>query len=270
MRHTYLNPRWRKVLADLWDNRTRTILVVSSIAVGVFSIGMIITAHAILDNDIDFSYAEAEPANIDIVTNLFDDDFVRVIERVEGVEKVEGRRMFGVQASNDGEYWQGLNVIAVDDFETMEFHLLEPIRGERFPGRREVVVTENFMINAGFETGDTIQIEMPDGEIHALPLVGVVNDQVTDVGDVTAVPKLYILRETLLLLGVTDDFNHLYIQVEGAGSDRPSSTRSATAWRTGSNATGGSHSKPAPALQRNIPSPGPSWRSWGCSGCWAG
>jgi hypothetical protein len=57
-----LKPRWRKVLADLWDNKTRTLLVVSSIAVGVFSIGMIITAYAIMDNDIDVSYAAAEPA----------------------------------------------------------------------------------------------------------------------------------------------------------------------------------------------------------------
>ena len=34
-------PRWRKVLRDLWSNKTRTILVVLSIAVGVFAVGMI-------------------------------------------------------------------------------------------------------------------------------------------------------------------------------------------------------------------------------------
>jgi putative ABC transport system permease protein len=30
-----LRPRWRKVLRDLWSNKTRTLLVVLSIAVGV-------------------------------------------------------------------------------------------------------------------------------------------------------------------------------------------------------------------------------------------
>jgi putative ABC transport system permease protein len=214
-----IKPRWRKVFADLWDNKTRTFLVVSSIAVGVFSIGMIITAYAIMDNDVDVSYAAAGPANIDITTDRFDDDFIRVIERVEGVAAVEGRRMFGVQATSDGEFWQGLNLIAVDDFEASEFHLLEPLRGALFPGRREMVVTENFMISARFDPGDTIEFEMPGGEIYALPLVGVVNDQVTDIGDVTAVPKLYITRETLNSLGLTDEFNHLYIRVEGDGSD---------------------------------------------------
>ena len=36
-----LRPRWRKVLRDLWSNKTRTLLVVLSIAVGVFAIGMV-------------------------------------------------------------------------------------------------------------------------------------------------------------------------------------------------------------------------------------
>ena len=34
-------PRWSKVLSDLWDSKFRTILVVASIAVGVFAIGVI-------------------------------------------------------------------------------------------------------------------------------------------------------------------------------------------------------------------------------------
>ena len=37
-----LRPRWHKVLRDLWGNKVRTILVVLSIAIGVFAIGMII------------------------------------------------------------------------------------------------------------------------------------------------------------------------------------------------------------------------------------
>ena len=216
----FLKPRWRKVVADLWDNKTRTLLVVSSIAVGVFSLGMIMTTYAIMDNDVNVSYETHKPANIDITTDLFDDDFIRIIERVDGVEHVEGRRIFRVQATNDGEFWQPLNIIAVDNFDTYNTHLLEPMRGELYPGRREVVVTENFMINAHYEVGDVIEVEMPNGDTYQLPLVGVVNDQVTDIGDVTAVPNLYLTRETLKSLGLTDDFNHLYIQVEGDGSDQ--------------------------------------------------
>jgi len=212
-------PRWSKVISDLWDNKTRTLLVVSSIAVGVFSIGMIMTAYAILGNDMSASFAAQNPTNIVITTDLFDDDFIRVIERVEGVARVEGRRTISVRSTNNGVFWQSLKIIAVDNFKTMETNLLSTIDGTQYPDIREMVVTENFMIISGYKVGDMIKVELPDGSTHILPLVGIVNDQVTDSGDVTAVPNLYIGRETLSSLGLSDNFNRLNIQVIGDGGD---------------------------------------------------
>ncbi len=54
------------MLTDLWEDKTRTSLVVASIAVGVFAIGMIITAFVILKADINHSYASVNPPNIQI------------------------------------------------------------------------------------------------------------------------------------------------------------------------------------------------------------
>ena len=52
-----LKPRWIKVFSDLWVDKNRTGLVVASIAVGVFAIGMIVTAYMILKDDINISFA---------------------------------------------------------------------------------------------------------------------------------------------------------------------------------------------------------------------
>ena len=112
----FLRPRWSKVLADLKDSKMRTVLVVASIAVGVFSIGMIISAYTILDADIDGSYAAAAPVNIEIWMDPFEEDFVRVIERIPGVAAAEGRQITAVRTSNDGAEWQNLNLIGVTDF----------------------------------------------------------------------------------------------------------------------------------------------------------
>ena len=93
-----LKPRWSKVFTDLWDDKTRTGLVVASIAVGVFAIGMIITAYVILGEDINRSYAAVNPPNIEVSTDPFDKDFVHVIEKIPGVEEAEGRRIMQVRA----------------------------------------------------------------------------------------------------------------------------------------------------------------------------
>ena len=59
-----LKPRWRKVLADLWEDKVRSALVIVSIAVGVFVVGMIAGSYVIISVDMNSSYASANPANI--------------------------------------------------------------------------------------------------------------------------------------------------------------------------------------------------------------
>jgi len=50
-----LSPRWRKVLRDLWHNKPRTVIVVLSIAVGVFAVGMIASTQIMMSNDLSVS-----------------------------------------------------------------------------------------------------------------------------------------------------------------------------------------------------------------------
>ena len=122
------------MLSDLWGDRTRTALVVASIAVGVFAVGMIITAFVILSEDINYTYASANPANIEIWTDPFHEDFVRVIEKTPGVENVEGRRVMTVRAKKGDENWQELALVGVPDFEKSRINKLATIDGTRFPG----------------------------------------------------------------------------------------------------------------------------------------
>ena len=77
-----LRPRWSKVVSDLWGNKFRTLLVVASITVGVFAIGMIATAYTVLSQDIDLSFELTNPANIEISTDPFDQNFLNGIEQV--------------------------------------------------------------------------------------------------------------------------------------------------------------------------------------------
>nr|MBC8497220.1 ABC transporter permease [Chloroflexota bacterium] len=215
-----LKPRWSKVRADLWDNKMRTLLVVASIAVGVFSIGMIVSAYVIIAEDIDHSYALASPVNIEIWTDPFFDDFVNVIEHLPGVAAAEGRQITSIRASIDGLEWQDLELIAITDFEILSMNQLVTLSGTQFPGRRELLVSADFMADSGFQVGDQIQIELANGDIHTLPLVGIVGDQVTDAGDFTADPKVYVTMETLESLGMPKQYNRLFVRISGDGSEK--------------------------------------------------
>jgi len=77
-----LKPRLSKIFSDLWDDKVRTTLVVASISVGVFALGMVISAYAILDTDVSHSYASINPPNIEIWTDPFDDNLVHSLPAV--------------------------------------------------------------------------------------------------------------------------------------------------------------------------------------------
>ena len=216
---SFLRPRWRKVLADLWDNKMRTVMVVASIAVGAFAVGTITTAYVILSEDINASYASARPANIEILTDPFDDDLIHSVEKVPGVAIAEGRYFLGVRAGFDGETWQTLDLVAYEDFEEPAINLLAPIEGASVPGDRELLIGQDQFKDTGFQVGDVLQVQLPDDTIRIMPVVGLVRDQTTGVGDFLAPPLGYVTLDTLEWLGQGEKYNRLHVTVSGDSND---------------------------------------------------
>lgn len=213
-----LKPRWSKVFTDLWNDQTRTRLVVTSIAVGVFVIGMIISAYVILSEDVNRSYAAVNPPNIEVWTDPFDENLVQTIQKMPGVDEVEGRRLIVIRARRAAEDWQDLTLVGVSGFESNINHRT-PIEGVQFAGKDEVVITQDLMHTTGFHSGDKLEIELPDGSNHFVKVAGLVTDQTTSTPDPTATNYAFITLKTLSSFGLADYFNQLHITVEGDGRD---------------------------------------------------
>lgn len=137
-----MRPRWIKVFHDLWDNKARTLLVVFSIAVGVFSIGVIAGAYEIISNDMSVSYAANNPANIEIRTSNFDADMLASIRNMDGVLEAEGRRVanFRVKTTDD-EHWVTLDVMALESFSESRVNLRVPVSGVSEPQEDETCIS---------------------------------------------------------------------------------------------------------------------------------
>ena len=83
-----ISSRWYKVLNDLWGHKLRTILIVLSIAVGLFAVGMIVSSRSILSTELAKSYAAINPSSGVVRTlELFDDDFVRSVRAMKDVRR---------------------------------------------------------------------------------------------------------------------------------------------------------------------------------------
>ena len=210
-----MRPRWHKVLSDLWDNKLRTLLVVASIAVGVFSIGMIAGAYEIISHDMGASYASANPANIDMRTENFDQPLLESINNLDGVNQAEGRRFFSVRTRTPGGEWSNLDLVAINDFTDTHINLLLPVQGSPIPEDKQVILESKALDNLSVKVGDPLEFQLPNGNVKTMTVVGIVQDQTTGAGDFLAPPLAYVTRDTLPWLGQPNDYNRLLVTVTG-------------------------------------------------------
>ncbi len=215
-----MKPRWRKVLHDLIDNKGRTLLVVFSIAVGVFSIGVIAGAYQIISNDMSISYAANQPANVDMRISNFDDDVLTSIRNQKNVKDAEARRVFNMRVRVPGtEKWTTLDMVAFESFENNTINLLKPLEGVTVPGKREVLIETDVLQNLDVGLGGLLEFQLPDGSSKILPVVGIVQDTAAGAGDFLADPFAYITMDTLQYLGQPKLYNRGLVTVEGNDDD---------------------------------------------------
>jgi putative ABC transport system permease protein len=214
-----IRPRWRKVLSDLWDNKLRTLLVVASIAVGVFSIGMIAGAYKIISQDMGASYASANPANIDMRTDPFDQNLLDSLNNLNGVKEAEGRRFFSVRTRIPGGNWINIDLVAINNFHDIKINLLKPLQGNPIPADKQVILESKVLNHLAVKVGDTLEFQLPNGKVKLMTVVGIVQDQTTGAGDFLAPPLGYVTLNTLPWLGQPTDYNRLLVTVNGNSND---------------------------------------------------
>ncbi len=195
-------------------------MVVLSIAVGVFSIGVIAGAYMIISNDMSESYAANVPANIELRMADFDDKVLESIRNSSGVDEAEGRRVFSIRVRVPGTTkWTALDMVAFDDFENNQVNLLTPYEGKSFPGKREVALELGALDHINAKVGGMLEFQLPDGSIKTMPVVGVVQDTAMGAGDFLASPFAYITQDTLQFLQEPQTYNRAYVTVAAESGD---------------------------------------------------
>jgi putative ABC transport system permease protein len=215
-----MKPRWRKVIHDLYDNKGRTLLVVFSIAVGVFSIGVIAGAYAIISNDMSASYAANVPANIEFRMVNFDEDVLTSIQNEKTLKDVEARRVFNMRVRVPGtEKWTTFDMTAFKDYKKNSVNLLTPVEGASVPKKREIVLEKDALDKLDVGAGGNVEIQLPDGSTKILPVVGIVQDTAAGAADFLASPYGYVTLDTLPYLGQPRLYNRVYATVSKGGDD---------------------------------------------------
>ena len=219
-----MSPRWRKVVRDLSGHRFRTLLVVLSIAVGIFAITVVMGGRGILLREFEAVYAESAPPTITFDVDAADETVVRAVERVDGVHAAEGRRTFSMRFTG-GEPsretlsagWDTLQVHALADIATSRIEQTTLEAGRSWPpGPGEVLFERSVNMMSDYEPGALITVETASGHRAVLRVAGLVHDINAFPAHFVAGPTGYVSMETLRLLDEPAQFNNIRVVAEGS------------------------------------------------------
>jgi len=200
-----IGPRWKKVLADLWSNKTRTILVSLSIAVGVFAVGMIAESRERMMRGLSEDYLKSDPFSGVVTTSEpFDEEMLETIRKIDGVAEADANQSVSARLKIGPDRWKSIDLTAIRDFDDIRVGKMWHMRGTWPPDDHEMAIERsalNSTIGHALEFQQTYIIETLDQKRRRIPLTGVVHDLNLPPALFTDTYTAYITEETLEWLG---------------------------------------------------------------------
>ncbi|MCA9982477.1 MAG: hypothetical protein KDD89_16665, partial [Anaerolineales bacterium] len=173
----WFSPRWRKVVRDLWENKLRTLLVVLSISVGVFAVGMISGTQNILMGALDRAYAESNPSHATLISfTTFDQNLVDSIADMPEVATAEARGAVFVRLQTGPDEWQLAQLTIIPDFDDIQLDEVRPESGKWPPEKGEILIERSALGLTQAEVGDTLHLKTPSGKERDVQFVGLAYD----------------------------------------------------------------------------------------------
>src|SRR5512134_194480 len=205
-------PRWYKVIHDLFGNKTRTLLIVLSMAVGLFAIGIILSARSILSEGLARSFAAIYPSSGTVRTiEPFDEDFLESVRSMKDVQEADARRNMAARVEVAPGEWKNISLFVIADYNDIRVNKVASQSGAWPPPEREILIERAALSVIKAQVGDVVRIKLPNDTQREMRIAGVAYDPAQLPAQIDSTPYGYISFDTLEWLGEPYGFNELYV-----------------------------------------------------------
>jgi putative ABC transport system permease protein len=167
--------RYRKTVRDLLQRPGRSCLAVLALAAGVFQIGVILYAYALLRPELTSMYGRTRPASATLTLDAIDDALVDRVRRLPGVAAAEARPVIVARARVGADEYVPAIACVVRDFDAQQLDLFTRDSGAWPPGPGDVLLERTALRVAGVHVGDSLTLRTADGAETRLRVAGTVH-----------------------------------------------------------------------------------------------
>jgi len=222
-----MSSRWKKVWADFWGNKSRAILTILTIGVGVFTVGFSSNLRFYMNESMDSDYLSSSPSEATVYASPMNEDSVKIAREVAGVDAVEGRSTIGAKVIRPGEDDVSIRFTAIENPYDLTVNTLKPVLNENsIPplGDKEVLL-DSSAASLGYEPGNLITVELDDGKLRELRLAGYLHSATSVPLNQGQTATGFVTPDTIVWLGGARNFNALEVSV----AENPTDTEHVTA-----------------------------------------
>lgn len=160
-----MNSYWHKISADLLAHKSRTLLAMSSIAIGIFVVGVLLGMIDLQLGKMDESHRLSHPSHINLILKT-DADFAvaEQIKAIPGVAGVDTLTQFTVRFKTaNNPQWQTGTALFRPDYQAQHYDLMSLLSGS-WPHDNTLALERLSAKFAGLKSGDKIILETANGE----------------------------------------------------------------------------------------------------------
>lgn len=219
------------------SNWVRTCLVILSIAVGIFAVGVVQHLSTVITGEMQRAYAISNGSHATLFTDGVDDDLLATLVKLPQVEAVQGVATLSLKLEVAPGQWEPITVARVPAYAEQQINKLQPVyhldsRNQHnasqssWPGRNQLALERSSLtaegaLPPGLAIGDTVRIEDATGKVRPLVVAGFLYDATGLPITFTGVASGFVDEETFGRLGGATTYNAVNLRVTGTARPVP-------------------------------------------------
>jgi putative ABC transport system permease protein len=156
---------WHKVWYDLWHNKLRTLLVILSIAVGVFALGTTFGMAEQMLPTMDSAHQSSQPshATLQLIQPVARDTLL-ALRKIPGLENIEALNLIQIRWKKHHEdEWRVGALLQRDDYAAQTYDVVQ-LKAGSWPLEQGLSIERMHSPFYGIDIGDQVIIEVGDQE----------------------------------------------------------------------------------------------------------
>ncbi len=206
------SPRWQKLLRDLWFNKGRSATMTVAVALGVFGVGTMLSAFAILTREIERNYLETNPASATLELDSVTPTLLSEVRDRPEIEDADARATV-VARVRVGADWVALRLFVVSDFDAIRIGTFRSVAGAWPPPEGTMLLERTGQRVLGVGLGGMVTVKTAHGTPTPVRIAGLVHDPTLAPSTMEQTGYAYTTPQTLARLGESDVLDELRIVV---------------------------------------------------------